>query len=357
MKVAIITDTHFGARSDNPSLLKHQQKFFKDTFFPTLKKEGIDTIFHMGDLFDKRKYINYNSLKLTKEMFLDPIKNNNIKMHIIAGNHDVFLKNSNEINSLQLLLPEYMDNIFVYHDSIKEIKIGKTSIVMVPWLNPENTDRILASLNKSKCDYVMGHFEIVGFAMSGGEKCKHGLDSDLFSNSERVFSGHFHVPSQKGNIEYIGAPYQMDWSDYKGERGFYVMDCDTKTMDFIKNPIKLFNVVEYDDENATLADLEDFDGDLFKDTFIRIHPTNVTNQALFDKFVKQIENFDAADIKIRELPTLITETAEDGEVAVDFEIDDTETFMAAYVDKMKYSEEMSALIKSKLNNMYKRCKE
>lgn len=355
MKVAIITDTHFGGRGDNPTLLKHQRKFFKEVFFPTLKKEGIKTILHMGDLFDRRKFINFNSLKLTKDIFLDPMKEYGMEMHIITGNHDVFYKNTNRINSLELLLKEY-DNINVYDDDIKELTFDNARIVMVPWLNPENTERILTKLKKSKTDIVLGHFEIVGFVMSGGEKCKHGLGAETFVNFEKVLSGHFHVPSKKTNIQYIGAPYQMDWSDYKGDRGFYIMDCVTKDMEFFKNPFNLFSVIEYDDKDATIEDLEDLDKNLFEDTFIRINPTNVENVALFEKFVQTIENFNAADIKIKENAVIKKEEGSESTPDIDFEIDDTETFISSYVDKMKYDTKLSDAIKTKMNDLYKRSK-
>jgi len=72
MKVAIITDTHFGGKNDNVSFAAYQQRFYEGTFFPILRREGVTTIFHLGDVFDRRKYANYNSLKLAKEMFFDP---------------------------------------------------------------------------------------------------------------------------------------------------------------------------------------------------------------------------------------------------------------------------------------------
>ena len=309
---------------------------------------------HLGDLFDVRKLINYQSLNNTKKIFLDKLVENGITMHIIVGNHDVAFKNTNRINSLKLLLGEY-DNIHVYDNEIKLLTFDKLRIGMVPWICPENYEEIYKGIKNCKADYLMGHFEIVGFVMSGGEKCKHGLTSDMFVNFEKVLSGHFHVPSKKSNIEYIGAPYQMDWSDHGGKRGFYIMDCNTKDMDFVQNPFNLFSVIEYDDKDATLEDIDDLDEELFKDVFIRINPTNVENALLFEKFVQKIENFNAADVKVKETLVVKKEDEETG-VEIDFEIDDTETFITSYVDKMKLDQKKSDAVKDKMRNLYKRCK-
>ena len=44
MKVAIITDTHYGARKGSKYLHDYFEKFYDDVFFPTLEAEGIDTV-------------------------------------------------------------------------------------------------------------------------------------------------------------------------------------------------------------------------------------------------------------------------------------------------------------------------
>ena len=50
MRVAIITDTHYGARKGSKHLHDYFELFYKNVFFPSLEEEGIDTIIHMGDV-------------------------------------------------------------------------------------------------------------------------------------------------------------------------------------------------------------------------------------------------------------------------------------------------------------------
>ena len=54
MKIALITDTHWGVRNDNIAFIDNSKQFLSDLFFPTLEKEGIKTVVHLGDLVDRQ---------------------------------------------------------------------------------------------------------------------------------------------------------------------------------------------------------------------------------------------------------------------------------------------------------------
>ena len=93
MKVAIITDTHYGARKGSKFLHDYFELFYKNIFFPALKEYGVNTVIHMGDAFDSRKSIDYQSLEWAKRVVFDPLMEYNV--HMIIGNHDVYYKNTN----------------------------------------------------------------------------------------------------------------------------------------------------------------------------------------------------------------------------------------------------------------------
>lgn len=348
----MLTDTHFGGRGGNKFLMKSQEKFFENIFFPKLKEHNVKTVLHGGDLFDVRKHIQFQSLHDTKRIFLDVMKENDILMHIIVGNHDTTYKNTNSVNSLDLLLKEYKDSIKVYVDDVQNLVMDNLKIAMVPWITSENSEKIMKQLRKSSSDYVLGHFEIEGFVMSGGEKCRHGLKAEIFSKFDKVYSGHFHVPSNKGNIEYIGSPYPMDWSDYGSDRGFYIIDTETLQVEFVLNPYSMFAVIDYDDEDATVEDLNDLDETLFEDSYIRINVTNVSNKALLSKFIEKVETFDVADLKVNEVKS--TETKEDGEEEEVHDIEHTLPLVMKYIDSKNYDEKMANAIKEKFTDLYNR---
>lgn len=89
MKVAIITDTHFGARDGKEIFHSYYEKFYSKVFFPALRERGIKTLLHLGDVFDRRKYIDYYSLKRCREYFFEPLAQTKIKTHMLVGNHDI----------------------------------------------------------------------------------------------------------------------------------------------------------------------------------------------------------------------------------------------------------------------------
>ena len=115
MKVAILTDTHYGARKGSKFLHDFFKKFYDDIFFPTLERENIKAVIHMGDAFDNRRSIDLQSLEWAKQVVFNRIAEMGITMHMIVGNHDTYFKNTNSVNSVGLLLKEY-DNIKIYSE-------------------------------------------------------------------------------------------------------------------------------------------------------------------------------------------------------------------------------------------------
>ena len=103
MKIALITDTHFGARNDSQIFTDHFMKFYNDIFFPYLEENDIKTLIHLGDLVDRRKYINYVTLNSIRRDFIFRLGDMGVDTHIIIGNHDTYYKNTNRINAVQEL--------------------------------------------------------------------------------------------------------------------------------------------------------------------------------------------------------------------------------------------------------------
>ena len=112
MKICILADTHWGVRSD--SLFFHD--YFKQTLneflFPFLRKNNIQKIVHLGDLVDRRKYVNILTANRLKEDFLNVVEKE-FQMDLIIGNHDTFYKNTNSLNSAEELIAGKYQNISV----------------------------------------------------------------------------------------------------------------------------------------------------------------------------------------------------------------------------------------------------
>lgn len=296
MKIAIVTDMHIGVRGDSRVFQSHQEKFFLNVFFPYLDENNIDTVFDLGDTFDRRKYINYQSLKRGKEFFFDQLAKRNINYHALVGNHTTYYTNTNEVNSMDLLLREY-SNFTLYENEPVELTLGSTKFLMTPWINRENYDSVITKIENTDASVLMGHLEVKGFEMMKGTVCTHGLDMSVFKNFESVYSGHFHHPSRYSNIEYLGAPYEMTWSDYGGKRGFHVFDTETKDLTRVQNPYRMFHKIDYDDEDMTIDDVNSLDLSMLEDAYIKVIIKNRTNAYLYDMFMNKLGESGAADIK------------------------------------------------------------
>jgi len=291
VKVAILTDTHIGARKGSKHLHDYFEKFYDDVFFPTLEAEGIDTVVHMGDAFDSRKSIDYQSLEWSKRVVFERLKNYNV--HMIIGNHDCYYKNTNNVNSPELLLQTY-NNIKTYSE-VSEIELDKLKVLFIPWINAENFENTVNSIKESKSKIVLGHLELNGFRAHCGHVMEDGMDCKLFDKFEKVFSGHYHTRSDNGKIFYLGNPYEMFWNDVNDTRGFHIFDTETLTHTPINNPYKLFYNIYYEDTNNKL-----FNATEYENKIVKVIVRKKSKQRDFEKFIDKLYSVGVYDLKIIE---------------------------------------------------------
>ena len=291
MKVAIITDTHYGARKGSDHLHNYFEMFYRDVFFPSLEKYQVDTIIHMGDIFDSRKSIDLKSLEWSKKVVFEPLKKYNV--YAIVGNHDCYYKDTNYVNSPELLLRAY-PNIKLYSKAT-EIKIDNLNILMLPWINSENFDETKKLIDGCESKVAMGHLEINGFRATRGHMMENGMDTSVFDKFDRVYSGHFHTRSTDGKIYYLGNPYEMYWNDVNDTRGFHIFDTNTLELTPINNPYKLFYNVYYDDTNYKL-----FNTSIYKNKIVKVIVRKKSNIKEFEKFIDKLYASGVQDLKIIE---------------------------------------------------------
>lgn len=346
-KMAIINDTHFGVRGDSQIFLDHQEKFFSEIFFPKLDADGIKVVLDLGDTFDRRKYINYVTLRRSKKFFFDELKKRNIEYHAVVGNHSVYFTNTNEVNSMELLLQEY-DNFHIYTHEPKELTFGSTKIMMVPWITKDNEETCIEAITKTDASHLMGHFEIKGFEMMKGSICDHGIDKNIFSRFEGVYSGHFHHPSEYQNIKYLGAQYEMTWTDYDGKRGFHIFDSESRDLEFVQNPFRIFHKIAYDDADMTIDDIANLNTEILKNTYIKVIVQNRTNPYIYDLFLSKLVESGAADVKSVE-DSLNLESSGVDEILD--ETKDTKDILHDYIDSIETAIE-KVKIKKVIDSLY-----
>ncbi len=340
MNIVIITDQHFGARKGATYIHNYFKKFYDDIFFPYLEKNKIDTVVDMGDTFDNRRNIDLASLEWSKKVYYDRLQAMGVKVHTIVGNHTAYYKDTNEINSVDLLLKEY-DNVEVYSEPT-EITIDGLGILMLPWINEENRSQTMEMIQKSTSKVVMGHLELNGFVATRGHTMEHGMDIKVFNKFEKVFSGHFHTRSNNGKIYYLGNPYEMFWNDVNDPRGFNLFDTQTLKHSPVNNPYRLFYNVYYEDTNYKL-----FDSRELRHKIVKVIVKRKTDQKQFEKFIDKLYNSGIQDLKIVE--NYILQESED------FEVEETENtigILNRYIDESEFEGDKT-LIKGILQQIYK----
>lgn len=328
-QIAILGDTHFGVRGDSPQFHKYFQKFYDNVFFPYLEKNNIEHVIQLGDVFDRRKYVNFHTLHASKKYFFDAL-NAKHKSWLLVGNHDTYYKNTNEVNSPGLLLNNY--NNINRIGGPYETSFNGISILMIPWICQDNYVEVMNAMNISKSQICVGHFEINGFEMYKGSVCDEGLNRDIFSKFDLVISGHFHTRSKHGNIVYTGTPYEMTWSDFNDPKGFYILDTNTRELTFIENPYTMFNRVFYDDLNKEMYDVVVDDFSKYTDTIVKVIVKNKTNPYMFDMFIEKLQKAEPFDMQVVE-DHLNLNLEDDSSIVSQAE--DTLTILSSYVDHLE----------------------
>ena len=346
MKIALLNDTHFGVRNDSPAFMDYQNDFYNNLFFPYLKEHNIKTLIHLGDVVDRRKFINHKTAHNFGKVFWDKLWEEKIDTHIILGNHDTYYKNTNEVNAIENLYTSFdgKNEPFIYTHT-QEVEIDGCNILFIPWICDENYDDSLYAIDNTAATVAMGHLEVKGFEMHKGHINDHGLEKKLFDKFDIVYSGHFHKKSDDGRIYYLGTQYEMTWSDYQCPKGFHIFDTDTRELTRVSNPKTIHEKIYYDDgkEDYNLHDISKYDK-----KFVKMYIMNKSDDKVYDKFLGRLYN----DISMHELQ--IIEDTTDITTSVSDDLiekgEDTMTFLRNYIDEID-----TDLDKNKLKEFTKEC--
>jgi DNA repair exonuclease SbcCD nuclease subunit len=331
MKIAILSDTHFGARKGSKLFQDYFELFYKNVFFPTLEQYGITTVIHMGDAFDSRKSIDYQSFEWAKRVVFEPLSKYDV--HLITGNHDCYYKNTNNVNSPNLLLQSY-PNVKTY-SSPTEIKVGGLNVLLIPWICMENEEQSLKLIKKTKCKIAMGHLELQGFRVNRSVVMEHGLEANIFKNFTKVFSGHYHTRSDNGTVFYLGNPYEMFWNDVNDPRGFTIFDTETLEHTPVNNPYRIFHNIYYDDTPYQMFDASEYENKIVK---VIVRKKSDTKQ--FEKFIDKLYSSNVAELKINENFEIQESTNFEA-----FDSEDTMSILNRYIDEAEVNLDKSTIQK------------
>jgi DNA repair exonuclease SbcCD nuclease subunit len=325
MKVAIITDQHFGARKNSKLFHDYFLKFYNDIFFPTLEQYGITTVIDMGDTFDSRKGIDFSALSWAKNNYYDKLREMGVTVHTIVGNHTAYYKNTNEVNAVDLLLREY-ENVTVYSEPT-EVQLDNLKTFLIPWINQDNQEKTINMIKNTQAKVAMGHLELQGFRVNRSIVMEHGLEADLFKNFKRVFSGHYHTRSDNNTVFYLGNPYEIYWNDLNDTRGFHIFDTETLEHTPINNPYRMYYSIYYEDTNH-----QTFDSREYENKIVKVVVRKKTDTKQFEKFIDKLYTSNVAELKVVE--NFEIQGTEEFEA---FESEDTLSILDRYIQEAEIS--------------------
>lgn len=311
-KILVVGDIHLGLGYPNSvdKWFKVTQEYFQEFLLPLAKKELTqdDIIVLLGDLFDNRNIVPINILNYAQYILEELSKI--CPTHLIIGNHDLYTKSSNEVNTVKLY--KYIPNVFVYEEATKIEYLGK-SILMLPWVERRNDQIELLKKFKS-ADYLFCHSDLNGAKMhltSVAQKNTDKIDVEEFKKYKNVFSGHIHIQQVNKNFTFVGSIHEMDRNDRENQKGVFILDVIEGTETFIPNLISpKFKRVYVMNE----GDIDSLDKVSTKD-YIDLYISNsllVSNRKLRRKLEILLETGNFASVEyVDDINTTDAETDED----------------------------------------------
>lgn len=268
-KVLIFTDQHLGLKGNSEQRLKIVIKVFKEVI-QFVKANNIQHVISMGDLFHSRSSLDVNVMNIGYKLIQGLAKHCNV--WLIVGNHDQYLKNTAEINSINIL--QDIPNVTLI-STCRDIEINGHHALLVPWLGD------ITKYGKECFDLVFGHFDVSAkFIMQAfkesnkntiGDDAKEEVLSiiDIAKLNGSIFSGHIHTRKELSisgrNLVFVGSPYQQTLADVGLKCGFYVLDeeCNYKFHEIASVPVHIELRM-----SLVVKDIETFDFSIVKDNIL-----------------------------------------------------------------------------------------
>lgn len=215
--IVIIGDLHFGIHLSDERFIEYQIEEWKKFINGYCRANDVQQLIILGDFFDNRNYLSVKIIDIVKKQIIK----HDMDIVLLVGNHDTLYKNTNEVSSSRLMFGLH-DNVNVI-DKVQEMYIDDVKCLMLPWINKGNYSESMAAIKKTDAEYCFGHLELNGFEMTSGFKCIKGLSAGTFKKFKAVFTGHFHLVQDMGNIHYLGSFYQTTWADCGDQKRIYTV--------------------------------------------------------------------------------------------------------------------------------------
>jgi DNA repair exonuclease SbcCD nuclease subunit len=341
----IISDTHFGVRNSSHEWLDIMKDYFRDFFLPLLRREGKpgDFVMHCGDVFDSRHSLNLLVMNEAMQIFEEMSKI--MPVVIILGNHDIYRKDSNEVNSVKVM--KWIPNVTVLEEpEIMQVKNNK--LLMMPWR--KSVEAEVECVSSFDADYLFCHTDVKGLKFNKFTEVEHGIDLSSMDKFKKVYSGHIHFAQTNKNFRMVGCPYQLTRSDMNNEKGIWLVDFENDTETYFKNDLSP-NFMRIMFEKILDMEIEEVNS-LIKNNFVDIlvHPKWSLNFP-FSTFSDELKGFKKLDFIPRS-----TEVDENGNDIAEFndtlENFDVLTLSEKVINATSHSDDIKENLKLTIKKLY-----
>jgi len=310
MKAIIFSDIHINSHKKSVDRLEDCIKVL-DWVFKTAVKNNINNIIFLGDLFHDRQKIDVLTYQKTFEVFEKYLYENDINLYLLLGNHDLWHYEKCDISSVNPLrnLPgvqvidkpcvkkiseEYLFGFLPFtHNPINDLKRIE-----------EEWEKECSNHNIDPIKILGGHIAVDGALWNvkygtfaevaiehDGDMVK--IDSDVFSNWQKVFLGHYHAEQKLSNkIEYVGSPLQLSFGEAFQKKHIIIYDFSKNKCNYVEN--------EFSPKHYIISekDLEKYD---LKNNFIRLEVEDVSSIMISEVRKDLIENKNVASMEIKQI--------------------------------------------------------
>ena len=232
-RVWFITDTHLGVRNNSNEWIDYIRDYFFNWFFPLVRKnyQPGDVLFHLGDFFDSRQSLNLKVLNLGIEIAEEMSSIFKDGIYIIVGNHDIWGKTSNDVNSLKSI--KWIPGINILEEP-ETIQIAGKNILLMPWRKDHEEESSFLE-GAEPHDVLCCHADIRGLKFNRFTSVETGASMKEFEKFKKVYSGHIHYAQKAGNINMLGSPYEITRSDMDNKKGITLLDVSKMKETYFEN--------------------------------------------------------------------------------------------------------------------------
>ena len=346
-KIFLLSDIHFGIRQNSVDWLKIHKDYFENFFIPNIKSkyQKGDILFILGDIFDNRNNVNVLIQNYVIKIFkkLQSI----LPVYILVGNHDIYFKHTNDINSIKILEP-YVEKIFT---KVNIFNFEGHSILIMPWVEELEDEKKLFETYNNKCDYVFAHTEFKGLKHNKYSTIENGIDITNDLNYERYFSGHIHTRQQTDKIVYTGNPFHMSRNDVNTKKGIYIFTPEDNKYEFIVNDHSPKYIRKSVTQIAEMT-VEEFENTIRNNFVDIIIPMEMSSHLTYNNFHHFKNIAKLINLEIQDTYNLkIVDTEIDNEDINNFNID---TLLSDYINTQNFSTDKKTKILNKIKELKER---